>query len=348
MTTAVERLEHFVLIGENVHCSRRIRLDGKRCLKEGGKEYVVWKEKGRARRMEIADWFKKDNQHYASGNISHCMLAVQYGLRGEAIGAEYIQWVARRQVEKGAHYLDVNIDEVSPEIETRLAAMKWIVPVAQAAAGKAPLSIDSSNLETLKAGLAACDYSRGLPMLNSIALERLETLDLAAGKKLPSIVMASNEQGMPRSVAERLANIERLAALCRQKNMPLRSLYVDVLIYPLSANPQHGKDALDTMKAVRETYGPEIHIAGGHSNFSYGLPLRHLLNAVWLDLAIERGCDSGIIDPLTVDPQAVRKLDRNADYYRRTREMIESGDDELMMQFLEEAREGKIQDPFAS
>jgi cobalamin-dependent methionine synthase I len=335
----------FTVIGENVHCSRRIRLDGKRCLKEGGKEFVVWKEKGRERRMEIAEWFKKDNQHYASGNVSHCMLATQYGLRGETIGAEYIQWVARRQVEKGAHYLDVNIDEVSASLETRLAAMKWIVPVAQAAAGKAPLSIDSSNLETLKAGLAACDPARGLPMLNSIALERLETLDLAAERKLPAIVMASNEQGMPRSVAERLANIERLVGLCTQKALPLGCLYIDVLIYPLSANPAHGKDALDTMKAVRAKYGPEIHIAGGHSNFSYGLPLRQLLNAVWLDLAIERGCDSGIIDPLSVDPQVVRKLDRSAEYYKRTREMIESADEELMMQFLEDAREGTLKAP---
>ncbi|MBI3832301.1 MAG: dihydropteroate synthase [Planctomycetes bacterium] len=346
MATFEDRLSKFIIIGENVHCSRRVKLDGPRCLKDGGKEYVVWKDKGQPRRMEIPDWFKKDNQHYNSGLVSHCHLAVEYGLRDDPIGAEYIQWVAKRQIEKGGNYLDVNIDEVSPSLEKRLASMDWIIPVTQKAAGKVPLSVDSSNTETIVRGLKAYDYTQSTPMLNSISLERLEVVDICVERKLPAIVMASGAAGMPHSVDERLENLREMIGICRKKGLKDGGLYIDVLIYPKSASAKEGLDGLLAMEAVRKEFGEEVHIAGGHSNFSFGMPLRHLINAVWLDLAIQRGCDSGIVDPITVDPGAVKKLDRSAEYYTRTSEMILNEDDELVMNYLSDARDGNIEDPF--
>lgn len=347
MPATSEALSKFIIIGENVHCSRRVKLDGPRCLKEDGKEYVVWKEKGHQRRMEIADWFKKDNQHYQSGLVSHCHLAVEYGLRGDPIGAEYIHWVTQRQLDKGASYLDVNIDEVSPSLDKRLASMAWIVPVTQQAAGKIPLSVDSSNTETIVKGLDVYDYSKSTPMLNSLSLERLDVVDIAVERKLPAIVMASGSAGMPHSVDERMEFLTEMMGICHSKGLKNKDLYIDVLIYPKSASAKEGLDGLLAMEEVRKTFGPEVHIAGGHSNFSFGMPLRHLINAVWLDLAIERGCDAGIVDPVTVHPDALSKLDRDADCYKRTAEMILSEDDELVMNFLGDARDGVIEDPFA-
>ena len=343
-----ERLKSFCIIGENVHCSRRIKLDGKRCVKENDKEYVIWKDHGRARRMEIPDWFKKDNQHYNAGLVSHCHLAVEYGLRGDPVGAEYIQWVAARQIEKGAHYLDVNIDEVSPSLEKRLAAMVWIIPVVQAAAGKTPLSVDSSNNDTIIKGIEMNDYAKSTPMLNSVSLERLDPLKVAEERKLPVVASAAGDASMPHSVEERMSNLTRIVEACTRHRIPLSKIYLDVLIYPLSAAAKEGLDGLLATGEAREKFGDEIHLGMGHSNFSFGMPMRHLINAVWLDLAIQKGCDAGIIDPLTVDPQAVRKLDRNAEYYKRTAEMIEGGDDDLVMTYLSDARDGAIEDPFVA
>jgi len=347
MAATADQISKFIIIGENVHCSRRVKLDGPRCLKEGGKEYVVWKDKGAQRRMEIPDWFTKDNQHYQSGNVSHCHLAVEYGLRGDPIGAEYIHWVTRRQLEKNAHFLDVNIDEVSPNLEKRLASMAWIVPVTQQAAGKVPLSVDSSNTETIVKGLDVYDYAKSTPMLNSLSLERLDVVDIAVERKLPAIAMASGSAGMPHSVDERIEHLDEMLGICRSKGLKDKDLYIDVLIYPKAASAKEGLDGLLAIEAVRKKFGTEIHIAGGHSNFSFGMPLRHLINAVWLDLAIERGCDAGILDPVTVHPEAVAKLDREADCYKRTAEMILSEDDEQVMNFLGDARDGVIEDPFA-
>lgn len=347
MATFEDRLSKFIIIGENVHCSRRVKLDGPRCLKDGGKEYVVWKDKGQQRRMEIPDWFKKDNQHYNSGLVSHCHLAVEYGLRGDPIGAEYIQWVAKRQIEKGANFLDVNIDEVSPSLEKRLAAMTWIIPVVQTLAGKTPLSVDSSNNETILKGLEMNDYSKSTPLLNSVSLERLDPLKIAEDRKLPVVASAAGDAGMPHSVEERMSNLEKIVDACTRHHIPLSGIYLDVLIYPLSASAKEGLDGLLATGEARKKFGEEIHLGMGHSNFSFGMPLRHLINAVWLDLAIQLGCDAGIIDPVSVHPDSVRKLDRNAEYYKRTAEIIESGDDEKVMSYLSDARDGAIEDPFA-
>jgi len=347
MASFEDRLNTFIIIGENVHCSRRVKLDGPRCLKEGATEYVVWMDGGVQRRMEIPTWFKKDNQHYNSGLVSHCHLAVEYGLRGDPVGAEYITWVAKRQTAKGAGFLDVNIDEVSPSLEKRLESMAWIIPITQLAAGKTPLSVDSSNTETILKGLEVYDYAQSTPMLNSVSLERLDVVDVAASRKLPVIVMGSGRTGMPHSVDERMENLSEMIGICREKGIQDGHMYIDVLIYPKAAGAKEGLDGLLAMEEVRKTFGADIHIAGGHSNFSFGMPLRHLINAVWLDLAIQRGCDSGIIDPITVDPQAIKRLDRKAPYYQRTSDMILNPDDDNVMEYLGEARSGGIEDPFA-
>ncbi len=57
---------------------------------------------------------------------------------------------------------------------------------------------------------------------------------------------------------------------------------------------------LEAVRALRATYGPEIHLTGGLSNVSFGMPLRKLLNDVFIDLASEAGADSGIIDPVAI------------------------------------------------
>ena len=53
---------------------------------------------------------------------------------------------------------------------------------------------------------------------------------------------------------------------------------------------------------MREDY-PDVHIFGGHSNVSFGLPRRKLLNQVFVSLAIAAGCDSVMIDPIMNPPR---------------------------------------------
>ena len=55
------------------------------------------------------------------------------------------------------------------------------------------------------------------------------------------------------------------------------------------------------MRFIRAEYGPEIHITGGVSNVSFGLPARRIISDVFLDLCVQAGHDSGIVDPVAAD-----------------------------------------------
>jgi 5-methyltetrahydrofolate--homocysteine methyltransferase len=104
---------------------------------------------------------------------------------------------------------------------------------------------------------------------------------------------------------------------------------------------------LDTIRRIRAEYGGEVHITGGHSNVSFGLPMRRLLNAVWIALAIEAGVDSGIIDPITSHPDDIARLDRDSQTFKMARAGFE-GKDLYFMEFIEASRAGKLEDPFAA
>ena len=68
-------------------------------------------------------------------------------------------------------------------------------------------------------------------------------------------------------------------------------------VFPIGANQEFGNHYLDAVRSLREKY-PEAHIFGGHSNASFGLPGRKILNNAFISLAVLAGCDSLMIDPV--------------------------------------------------
>lgn len=339
----------FIIIGENIHCSRRVKREGARVkAAPDGRECVIFEDEfGNEALLPIPEAVR-NTEVYRNGNVPHVAAAVELGRRGNdgerKLGEAYLCWLARRQVKRGSHYLDVNVDEVSPEIDDRNAAMHWAVGVLSRTFD-VPLSIDSSEVATLRAGVEAVQKAGGpRPMLNSASLERLEVVELAGKAKCPAIVMSSGEAGLPEGVEDRLANLDRIIEKCRSADIPLSDMFADPLIYTVSASPNVGVVVLDTIRKVRAKY-PEIHIAGGHSNISFGLPNRRLLNAVWLSMAIEAGTDSGLIDPLTCHPDDVKKIDPSSEAVQ----LASNGflcKDEHFMEYIMAHREGRLKSPF--
>ncbi len=309
--------DKFLIIGENVHCTRKVKRGGARAkiLPDGSDVIVFADAEGTERHLPVPEPIRSTDA-FSKGMIPHVAAAVWLGLRGNGeerqTGQAYLGWLARRQLERGADFIDVNVDEFSPDLEARNQAMRWAVGTLQEVSDK-PLSIDSSEVATLRAGLEACDTSRGArPMLNSAALDRPESIDLARELNCRTIVMTSGESGMPNTAEERIANANQIMEKALAAGIPMADLHIDPLVLPASTVPDSCPAVLKAIKALRQGY-PEVHIAGGHSNVSFGLPMRRLLNAVWLSLAIEAGCDSGLIDPLTCHPDDVSKLDRSSE-----------------------------------
>ena len=213
-----------------------------------------------------------------------------------------------------------DVDELSPRLAEQKAAIPWFVREVQSWA-ELPVAIDSSHEEIISEGLAAAKAG-SRPMLNSASLERRSALDLAVAAGGPVLLRAAGTSGMPSDAANRVQNAPAMVEAALARGIALPDVSVDPLIFPISVDGAFGGHALDAMRTIREPYGPEIHITGGMSNASFGIPWRRLLNDAFLRLAIEAGADSCIIDPVATDLGQVMAIDLSSKAHAMARDAI--------------------------
>ena len=320
----------FVVIGENLHTTRVLRSDGKfiTTLPSGEAAVRYTTLEGETRHLVIPEDFKR-RQDYQEGRVKHIAIAVRVAMAdvqpAAAEGLQYLRTLIERQVKAGADFLDVNLDEVSLRPAEQIAAMRWVVKAMEPLA-PVPLSIDSSNLEIIRAGIESCQCPHGAPLLNSASLERIEALDLARERRLPVIITAAGETGMPQNTEERVANASRMVDAALAKAIPLEDLFVDGLVFPISVDMQFGNHYLESIRQLRARYGEKIHLTGGLSNVSFGLPCRRLVNEVFFNLAVDAGVDSGIVDPVANDLNHVFLADRASHPYQLARDLLTGAD----------------------
>jgi 5-methyltetrahydrofolate--homocysteine methyltransferase len=254
----------------------------------------------------------------------------------------YLRAMALSQIASGAHYLDVNVDEFSHRLPEQITAMTWLVNLLRELS-TVPLSIDSSNLEIIEAGLqAAAESETAPPLLNSASLERLEALKLAVAAGGPVIVTAAGEAGMPTNSEERVVNASRMVEAALAAGIALDQIYIDPLVFPISVDGAFGEHCLGAVRELRSRYGSEVHLTGGMSNVSFGLPARALINDVFLALAIDAGADSGIIDPLKLNLETVRALDHTSRSYQLALDVL-SGADRHCRAYMKAYRAGELE-----
>ena len=132
MIRAIDSADQFTIIGENIHTTRIVLRNGRRATTlEDGTEAITFKSsEGSARHLTVPEHFK-ETQAYEQGQLKHFMIAVWKGVHGDAEeraeGAAYIEYEARRQIRAGAHFLDLNVDEVSHVVEEQKRSMRWLV-----------------------------------------------------------------------------------------------------------------------------------------------------------------------------------------------------------------------------
>jgi 5-methyltetrahydrofolate--homocysteine methyltransferase len=211
--------------------------------------------------------------------------------------AEAIRGLAARQFAAGAAYLDVNAG-TAPDSEP--GDLAWLVERVLEAAPEAVICLDTANPAALAAGLARVKAS-GAPkvMVNSLSGERKRLdgiLPLAAESGAELVVLALDDRGVPGAAAERLAIVRGLVALCRARGLEDSRLFVDPLVMTLSTDAKSALTTLETMRAVKAEF-PDVHLTCGHSNVSFGMPLRSVVNQAFMVLTIAAGLDSAITDP---------------------------------------------------
>ena len=334
----------FIVVGENAHCTRVLLRKGKRVGQApDGQEAVLWTDTdNKPRYLPIPEKTKKTND-YQEGRVKHVQIAVKAAMSGgddASEGMDYLQHVVRRQVEAGVDFLDLNTDEISFKHEEQGQAMQWLVRTVHGMTNTA-LSIDSSLMETIAAGMEAYEGA-ARPLLNSASLERQEALDLAVRHNAHVIITGAGESGMPEDTAQRVANASRMIDLAVEKGIALGDIQVDLLVFPISVDSAFGLHYLEAVKQIRKKYDPEIHITGGMSNVSFGIPARRLVNDAFVNLAIEYGADGGIIDPVTRNMVSIVALDKDTRPYQLARQML-LGEDLHCRNFLRAFRKGELE-----
>ncbi len=337
-------IDSFISVGENIHCTRIFKVGGAFCkpLPEGGHAIFYETPQGRKHLPVPAEFTGRAD--WQAGKVKHCAVAIWQGVYGEgrdqAAAVDYLQHLARRQEADGATYLDINVDEFSTDVGERVRLMRWAVEIIQQAVA-IPMSIDSSNTDILQAGLSACDRARGRPMVNSVSLERTDAVALAREANAVVIASAAGAEGLPNTTEERMVNMDAIHRQLEAAGFAPSAIHFDPLVFPISTDGENGIRFLNTCRALRAQYGPDVHIVAGLSNISFGMPARKLINQVYTWLACEAGADGGIVDPMQINTGVLNGLDPAAEPFRLAKALL-LGADEYGMEYIAAAREGLL------
>jgi 5-methyltetrahydrofolate--homocysteine methyltransferase len=293
-------IEHpgLIIIGENLNATRKIKGSSPRILKEGDRFGLPYTDLSGAKRvLDLTEAFPPDPKEHANAMIPY----VAQCLRNKDL--HYLETAVQAQLRAGAHIIDVCVDEMSPYPEQRMEWMRWMVQTVQGLTD-AILSIDSSDPLTVEAGLKVHDPKKSRPLINSVNLEEGRHVLHAMAKEYNAYLAgnASGRSGMPYSAQERVDNLTTLSKQMDEHGIPVEDRFLDALVFPVGAGPEFGMHYLDAVKQLREMF-PDAHIFGGHSNVSFGLPDRKVLNNAFLILSVLAGCDTLMIDPLMNTPR---------------------------------------------
>ncbi len=215
---------------------------------------------------------------------------------GEAIKAEdtkFIQQIAKDQFDNGADFIDVNAGIFVGQ-ETKY--MKWLIENVQETV-EAPCCIDSPDPKTVQAAL---EMHKGIPMINSISLEKERydaLLPIISQNECKVVALCMSDEGMPETADDRFAIADRLVNNLVQKGVSEDNIYLDPLVQPVSTNDIYGWEFLQAIERIM-TELKGVHTICGLSNISYGLPKRAILNRAFMVMAICKGLDSAIVNPL--------------------------------------------------
>ena len=334
----------FIVVGENIHCTRIVKSGGKRTTTlPDGREGVTFKYNGEDRVLPVPSDWAKISPVYNEGKIRHIVLAMYHAYEGKSdknrkAGEEYLCWAAERQIERGATFLDVNVDEYSYDPAVTGEIMTWLVTYLNERYDT-PLSIDSSNINTLAAGLACCRKDT-VPMVNSISLEREDAVEVVTQYEAHAIVSAAGKKGLPSSADERLVNFTAMIEILDNAGMERSNMHLDSLVLPISVDPSNGKHFLESAAKAKETF-EGVNLTGGLSNVSFGMPKRKLLNLVFTWLFFEGGGNGGIIDPVQMSPADVAGLDPETESFKLARAVLE-GTDMYGVNYIGAYRAGKL------
>ncbi|HVH84596.1 MAG TPA: dihydropteroate synthase [Steroidobacteraceae bacterium] len=202
---------------------------------------------------------------------------------------------ALAQIAAGAHMLDVNAGiPLADEPAILARAVQLVQSITDV-----PLSIDSSIVKALEAGLAVY---KGKPLVNSVTgeEERLETVLPLVKKYGAAVVAISNDEtGISEDPDVRFAVAKKIVERAADHGIPACDIVVDPLVMPIGAINQAGRQVMHLLQRLKNEL--KVNTTCGASNVSSGLPAREGISATFLCMAIGAGLTSAIMNPMHLE-----------------------------------------------
>ena len=208
------------------------------------------------------------------------------------------------QVEAGAQMLDVN---AGIPLADEPAILAHTIELVQSIVD-VPLSIDSSIVEALEAGLGVY---QGKALVNSVTgedeqMERV--LPLVAKHGAAVVAISNDETGISEDPDVRFEVARKIVSRAEDHGIPREDVVVDPLVMPIGAMGTAGRQVFSLVRRLRDEL--RVNTTCGASNVSFGLPNRPGLNAAFLPMAIASGLTSAITSPMHGEMlQAIKAAD---------------------------------------
>lgn len=199
---------------------------------------------------------------------------------------------ALAQVAAGATVLDINAGiPLADEPKILADCIKLVQSITDV-----PLSIDSSIIDALEAGLSVY---QGKALVNSVtgedeSLERVLPLIKKYGAAV--VAISNDETGISTDPDVRYAVAKKIVERAADYGIPREDVVVDPLVMPVGAMNDAGLQVFALVRRLREEL--KVNTTCGASNVGFGVPNRHALTGHFISMAAAMGMTSAIMSPL--------------------------------------------------
>lgn len=198
---------------------------------------------------------------------------------------------AQKQVDAGAHVLDINlamegVDEAKVLTEA-IQAIQARVDV--------PVSINTSSPRSLEKALRVCC---GKALVNFVsAKEGSIARVLPVAKKYGAAVIGLllDDAGLPGTVFDRVDMAKFMIDECGKAGIQPNDLVVDCVVMSAAESQEQVKEALEAVRQISKKM--DLNTTVRVASVSHALPNRPALNRAFLAMGLMAGLDSAIVDP---------------------------------------------------
>ena len=227
--------------------------------------------------------------------------------------------IALKQVQQGAHVLDINMDDGL--IDGEAAMTKFVnLLISDPEISRVPFMIDSSKFHVVEAGLKC---AQGKCIVNSISLKEGEAQFKQHARVVKRhgaavVVMAFDEEGQAATEADKVRICQRAyRILVEEVGYFPEDIIFDPNILTIGTGlAEHNNYAVDFINATREIKRvcPGSKISGGVSNIAFSFrgneAVRRGFHSAFLHHACAAGMDMGIVNANQVKLDAYEKIDK--------------------------------------